>query len=258
MDRGAIEEQLRVWVDHTSRSMYMVGAHLYALRAITPHGEWLGALQRVGIAPRAAQRFMQAAVKCVGRDGQARERVLQLGRSKLLELVALDDDQLDELDKTGSIAQMQLELDEIDRMSVSELKERLRKREQAVAAKDKLIEAKDKKINALDEQLHRPFQPEPGDVARNAEEAALIKQMHDRLVELNKALAELRAIATKAADGSMSDGVVHAVNNDLSWLAQRVAEVLNAAGVSEVDFAEAIQPTWVAQAKARMAASKKA
>jgi hypothetical protein len=248
MDPGALEEQLRVWVDHTSRSMFMVGAHLVALRAVTAHGEWLETLGRIGIAPRTAQKFMQAAGKCLGQDGP-RERVLQLERSKVLELVTLDDEQLDELERTGGIEQLRLQLDEIDRMSASQLRERLRQREQSVAAKDKLIASKDARINALDEQLHRPFQPGEHEAARNAEEQALLAQMRDCIVAVEAAFAQMGVMAQRATDGSMSAAVTLACSQNLTYLAQRVAEVLGTAGV-DVDFAEMVSPTWVAQAKA--------
>lgn len=249
MDPGVLEEQLRVWVDHTARSMFMVGAHLVALRAVCPQGDWMASLGRAGIAPRAAQKFMQAAMKCVGADGP-RERVLQLERSKVLELVTLDDAMLDELELTGGIKQLQLDLDQIDRMSVSELRDALREREQGLAAKDKVIAAKDKKLNALDEQLHRPFKPSPESEARNAEEQALLNGMRDCIVEVEGAFTQLQVMAERATDGSMGAAVTLAVSNNLTYLAQRVADVLTAAG-TDVDFAEMVTPTWIRQAKAK-------
>jgi hypothetical protein len=249
MDPGALEEQLRVWVDHTSRSMFMVGAHLVALRAVTATGEWLLTLGRCGIAPRAAQKFMQAAGKCLGADGP-RERVLQLERSKVLELVTLDDEQLDELERTGGIEQLRLQLDEIDRMSASQLRERLREREGSMVAKDRLLATKDKKLNALTEQIERPFQPSGDDAARNAEEQALMTQMRDCIVAVEAAFAQLGVMARRATDGSMNPAVTLAASQNLTYLAQRAAEVLSTAGV-DVDFTEMVTPTWVTQAKAK-------
>ena len=248
MDPGALEEQLRVWVDHTSRSMFMVGAHLVALRSVTAQGEWLLTLGRCGIAPRAAQKFMQAAGKCLGSDGP-RERVLQLERSKVLELVTLDDEQLDELERTGGIAQMQLDLDAIDRMSASQLRERLRERENAIVAKDRLIATKDKRLNALTEQIERPFQPDANGAARSAEEQALLTQMRDCIVAVEGAFTQMQVMAQRATDGTMGAPINLAVSQNLTYLAQRVADVLEGAGV-EVDFAEMVAPTWVAAAKA--------
>jgi hypothetical protein len=248
MDPGALEEQLRVWVDHTSRSMFMVGAHLVALRAVTAQGEWLLTLGRCGIAPRAAQKFMQAASKCLGADGP-RERVLQLERSKVLELVTLDDEQLDELERTGGIEQLRLQLDEIDRMSASQLRERLREREQALTAKDKVIAAKDKKLNALDEQLHRPFKPDADSEARTAEEQALLNGMRDRIVEVEAAFTQMLVMAERS-NHLGSAAVTLTVEQNLTYLAQRVADVLTTAGV-DVDFTEMVTPTWIKQAKAK-------
>jgi hypothetical protein len=44
--------------------------------------------------------------------------------------------------------------------------------------------------------------------------------------------------------------VTLACSQNLTYLAQRVAEVLGTAGV-DVDFAEMVTPTWVAAAKAK-------
>jgi hypothetical protein len=249
MDPNALREQLRVWVDHTARSMFMIGAHLVALRAVTPHGEWLENLGSLGVAPRAAQKFMQAAMKCVGTDGP-RERMLQLERSKVLELVTLDDADLDELERTGGIKQLQLELDDIDRMSVTQLRDALREREQGLAAKDKVIAAKDKKLNALDEQLHRPFKADAESEARNAEEKALLDGMRDRIVEVEGAFTQMQVMAERMNSMPLSAAVTQALANNLTYLAQRVADVLTAAG-TDVDFAEMVTPTWIKAAKAK-------
>src|SRR5690606_34769101 len=78
------------------------------------------ALERCGLTPRFAQRAMQAAVKLQGRAA-----LQDVGVSKALELVSEDDDALDALAEGGSVAG--LTLDDIERMSLREVRAALRK-----------------------------------------------------------------------------------------------------------------------------------
>lgn len=97
---------------------------------------------------------MQAAVKFTGPKASA---LAHLGKTKLLELMSEDDDDLDALAEGGTLAGHTL--DEIDRMSSRELREALRKErtelQQTTEANDKLFADKDAKLNELARQLDR-------------------------------------------------------------------------------------------------------
>lgn len=256
MEPATLEAEISVWMEHTARSMFMIGARLMALRTVTPHGEWLNRLARLGLAPRAAQKFITTAIKCVGQQGP-RERLLQLGKSKVLELVALDDAALDELEESGRLSELALGWDEIDCMSVTELRARLRDSEASVAAKDKLIANKDKKLNQLAEALERPFAPSADSVAQTAEEQALLTQMRDCVTAGEAALLQLAALVARTQDGTMSPAMAGAGSANVEYLAQRVADIVEQAGV-EVDFAEMVTPTWLQAAKAKTKPARRA
>lgn len=244
--------ETKLWIDHSARAMFEVGIRLVALRAQCPMGEWVPLLaDQIGMSQRTAQRFMSAALKCVGQQGR-REKLLQLDRSKLMELVSLDDDALEELDKTGTLRQMQLELDDIDRMSTSELRQRLRDADQVAAAKDKLLTKRDDKIRRLEERIERPYIPSDDSEAATAEEAALLEGVAAAVLEAQAGLLKLAAIARDMTGADLPDSVRARAHADIQYLAQRLAEVMSEAGI-ELDLQELVEPSWVKSAKKKRA-----
>jgi hypothetical protein len=242
--------ETRLWIDHSARAMYEVGIRLVALRAQCPQGEWHPLLeQQIGMSSRTAQRFMSAALKCIGQQGR-REKLLGLDRSKVMELVSLDDDALDELDKTGRLSQMALELDDIDRMSTTELRQRLRERDQTIAAKDKVLSKKDERINRLEERLERPYAPSPESEAASAEEQALLDGIRAATMEAHAGLLKLAAAARDLSTSAVSDSLRSAAHTDVQWLAQRLAELATESGI-EINLDEIAQPAWVQAGKSK-------
>ncbi|QLB15865.1 hypothetical protein A6B39_10600 [Mannheimia granulomatis] len=133
--------------------MLEFGRVLIILKEHLAHGEFTETVQtEFGITRSTASRFMQATIKFCG-DGlqDTTPKLVQLGKSKLLELMAQDDDDLKELAEGGTIAN--LTLDEVDRMSVQELRKALRNARADREAQGKLIADKDNKINELATKL---------------------------------------------------------------------------------------------------------
>lgn len=250
MDPATLEAEIGVWVQHTGRAMFMMGARLIALRTLSPHGEWLQRLARLGMPPRTAQRIMLAAIKSLDRNGRVRENLLQLGHSKVLELATLDDAQLDVLESGNQLAGLALDLDDIDRLSVSELKAKLRDTEGTVAAKQKLIEKKTAKLDELQETLNRPFKPDPQSAAKTAEEQALLTQARDCVVAAEAALLQLMPVAQRLMDGSLSESCATAGRQSCEYLAQRVADIFTSSGIS-VDFESRVLPAWLDKSKSK-------
>lgn len=76
-----------------------------------------------------------------------------LGKAKLFELVAEDDDDLAELADGGTVAG--LTLDDVDRMSVRELRQALREARETNAAQQRVLADKNEKIDSLSTRLRR-------------------------------------------------------------------------------------------------------
>ncbi|MDG2949331.1 DUF3102 domain-containing protein [Bisgaard Taxon 10/6] len=134
-------------------SMLEFGRVLIILKEHMAHGKFQETLEHeFNVTPRAAQKFMQATLKFCGEGLQdTTPKLVQLGKSKLLELVTQDDDDLKELAEGGTVAG--LKLDEVDRMSVQELRKALRNAKAEKEAMGKVLANKDNKINELDVEL---------------------------------------------------------------------------------------------------------
>ena len=180
-------DRLRRLVDTGSRVMLETGALLVQMREAEPHGEWLDCLRAIGIEPRAAQKFMQAALKFS--DPKLAKRIEPLRPGKLYELLTLDDSQIKELADGGSVAG--ITLDEIERMSCTELRKALREARADGEAKDRLIGDKDKRLNALEKRGYSPDAAVAAAVARRRDFA---EQFGKACTDANEAYARMRTL----------------------------------------------------------------
>lgn len=152
-DQNRIINEARFYLQQSGEAMLEAGKRLLLLKEHEPHGEFTEALEKIGLPPRAAQRMMQAAAKFSGSKASA---LTHLGKTKLLELITEDEDDLEALADGGTLAGHTL--DEIERMTTRELQAALRK-ERELRAKDqetsdRQIAAKNTKLDELDRRLH--------------------------------------------------------------------------------------------------------
>lgn len=127
-----------------------IGLILIQLREREEEGQWHRALERIGIAPRAARRFIKTA-ELFGSDAKRKQLASQLGSAKMLEFLSEEDDDIAELADGGTLAGYTA--DELSQMTARELRELLRKeraeREEEKAADEEIIQKKDERINKL-------------------------------------------------------------------------------------------------------------
>lgn len=132
---GTLEDEIRFYQRRTVEAILETGKRLLLLKELTPHGEFQKRVEMLGFGYRTAARFMQAAAKTVK---SAKLAVLQYeikSASAFLELVTHDDDVLENLQ----------DMDDIDRLSASQLRERLRQTEQDVKfAEEKRAKAEER------------------------------------------------------------------------------------------------------------------
>ncbi len=146
-DKGRLEDECKFYLAQSTKAAIEMGKRLILLKEHEPHGEFTKSIERIGLAPRTARQIMQATVKF--RDKTAATAVLKIG--KLYELMTQDDEKLQALEEGGTLAG--LNLDEIDRMTISDLRKALREKDADLAAKDKVLADKDKKLNAQDQAI---------------------------------------------------------------------------------------------------------
>lgn len=157
-DLTRIENEIGFLSATGSQVMLEMGKRFILIKEHEQHGSFLESLNRMGYKPRSVQKMMQATLKFSKTPSMA-----QLGSTKLFELMTEDDDVIEELEEGGTVAG--LTLDKIDKMSVSELKAKLReanaKAEEEQEIKEKQLLEKDEKINTLDAELYSRDKKDP-------------------------------------------------------------------------------------------------
>lgn len=152
-DRNRYIDKARYHMGRSVEEMLELGRALVVMKESEVHGDWLICLESVGMAPRAAQRMMQATIKFSNASTSTVLIDKIKSTSKAIELLVLDDEQIKELADGGSVAG--LTLDDVDRMPVSQLRSALREAKHSSEAKDKLLADKNAKIDELSTDMFR-------------------------------------------------------------------------------------------------------
>lgn len=164
-NRDRVEGEILQIGQQIAWSFYEIGKRLILLKEHEQHGEFTAALERLGIVTRSARRWMQAAA-VIERSKTVNLAVLPA--QKLIELATLSDDELEELGEGGTVAGLQL--DELDKMSFSELKAVIREHSRETTELkqnyEQVIEEKNKALNRLEKEARKKEEPDPKRVAR--------------------------------------------------------------------------------------------
>lgn len=227
-NRDRIVQEARFYMGTAAEAMLESGKRLVLLKEHEPHGEFTSIVEdQLGLPLRTAQQMMQAAVKYLSSPALAgnAQTFSLLGKSKMFELMTLDTDELVELAAGGSVAG--LTLDEVDRMSVRELKEMLRDLREDNAAKDGVLAKKSEIIDKLQTKaakLKPPTEDEEGaqlrretsDWAHNAE-AIIRGSLRDGLEQLFH-----HGIATGANHDEFASGILAQLDRAMAELRGRL------------------------------------
>ncbi|EAS5792078.1 DUF3102 domain-containing protein [Salmonella enterica] len=161
-ERDRIVHETRFYMAQSAEAMLEAGKRLVILKENEPHGDFTNILENdLGLAPQVARRMMQASVKFLGNgDDQPKRSALSvLGKTKLYELMVLDDEELDALADGGTVAGATL--DDIDRMTSRELKAALREARETNAAQQRVLADKNEKIDTLSTKLEKKSRIQP-------------------------------------------------------------------------------------------------
>lgn len=140
---GALEDNIRFWQRRTVEACLELGKNLLLLKEATPHGQFGARLEMLGIAYHSANRFMNAALK-TSKSCKLQDLAKHVKQQTLfLELVTQDDDVIERI----------AEIDDVDRMSTSELKKALRDAKAEMKAKDERLAVRAETITKLQEQV---------------------------------------------------------------------------------------------------------
>ncbi|ENE5099426.1 DUF3102 domain-containing protein [Enterobacter hormaechei] len=161
-ERDRIVHETRFYMAQSAEAMLEAGKRLVILKENEPHGDFINILENdLGLEPRVARRMMQASVKFLGNGDQNSKRtaLTVLGKTKLYELMVLDDEELDALADGGTVAGATL--DDIDRMTSRELKAALREARETNAAQQRVLADKNEKIDTLSTKLEKKSRIQP-------------------------------------------------------------------------------------------------
>ncbi|ELS9321442.1 DUF3102 domain-containing protein [Salmonella enterica] len=159
-ERTRVINEARFYMAQSAEAMLEAGKRLVILKENEPYGEFQTIAQNeLGLDDRIARKMAQAAIKFLSPKLEDKRKTFSdLGRSKLYELMLEDDEELAELAEGGTVAG--LTLDDIDRMSVRELRKALRESKEDLAASRKLNAEKSHEINELKETQFRTVDPD--------------------------------------------------------------------------------------------------
>ena len=139
---GTLEDEIRFYQRRSVEALLECGKRLLLLQELTPRGEFDQRIELLGFSRRSAYRFMQAAAKTAKSANLALLSTQVKSASAFLELVTHDDDDLEALK----------DIDDIDRMSASELRAALREIKAESEATSEVLAKKNAKIDKLERE----------------------------------------------------------------------------------------------------------
>lgn len=200
-DEATWIERGRHAVRQTMEGMFELGRALIVLKEHTERGRFMEIVKReFGIGHNETARLMAATQRFATPQMQkAAPKLMDLGKSKLLELLVEEDVTLIGLAEGGEVNGMTL--DDVDRMTVRELRVALRENREDAQAKDKVLADKNAKIDELAEKLEKAKkkggvkEPDPADVASELHMAVGAKEVaiRSQLAQLGDYFAQMAA-----------------------------------------------------------------
>lgn len=175
------------------------GRYLIVARECAAHGEWQGMLDRLGMGHEQARRMMEASRRVAGLPNSSTSRnLIEAAKtdSKLIELLSLPEDQFSELAIQGET--QGLTIDDVESMTVRELRAAVRDARADLEAKDQRISKLSEDVNKAEEKAAKAAKK-----WRAASPDEKQVQLEQRVTE-----AELNVVAML---GSQSHGLTAAV-----------------------------------------------
>ncbi len=201
-------ERGRHAVRQTFEAMFELGRVLIVLKEHTEHGRFREIAEaEFGLHYRETARLMHATRRFVTPKMQAAQPKLKdLGKSKLLELLTEEDDALIELTEGGDING--LTLDDVDRMTVKELRKALREAREDTDAARKVSTDKNNKINELEEKLAKKTSASKAPAASDVGEDLKL-QLSSLAVGIESQISRLRPLIKDLMANTDETGIDH-------------------------------------------------
>ena len=203
IERGKIKFQ------EAQDAFFEFGRVLVVLKEHMPHGHFQETVKReFNIDPSVARRMIKSTVKfCSPELLKSAPKLIALGRSKLFELMSEDSEDLAELAEGGSVNG--LTLDDVDRMTVSELRAALKDSRDDLEAARKVSASKQEAIDELNHQLEKTRKK-----LADADPAKVGEELHATLnaaqTGVRSALTQIQPVLVQLIEHGQANGVDHA------------------------------------------------
>jgi hypothetical protein len=216
----------RAAVTMEAQSILVIGRACLLLKEHESPEQFAACVAQIGISERSARNYMAATLRF---GSEARKlATANLSASKLIELAHEPDEDIDALLEGGTVANQTL--DQIERMSVRELREAIREARKDKAAIDEIVREKDERINTLTKSRRRI---ERSGARVQADE--LLTDMDAAAVEAASAIRVLRDTASSIrclyqdAGESLDEEVIARIEQNLDlargWAADLAEEL---------------------------------
>lgn len=227
---GALEDGIRFYQQRTAECCLELGKRLILLKELSMHGEFKQRVELLGFNERTARRFMSAARRFLKTDKMSVLINASHSQQKLLELLVLDDDDLENIANGADGAPVAL--DEIECMTATELRKQLRAykdgqlaQEQAKPLQDtisslqkqignheKAYEQQQLKLEAAERDLKQlTARNKPGKEAYSVETMAIREEANALSYGADTYLLALEALHQKTATDISIDGNEYAL-----------------------------------------------
>ena len=225
MTVGALEDEIRFYQRRTVEAILETGKRLLVLKELTAHGEFTQRVEMLGFHKLTAQRFMRAAVKTSKSVNLTLLSTQVKSASAFLELVTHDDDVLENL----------AEMDDVEKMSASQLRAALRESREEKSAVEKVLTDKNASMDKLRAQVKRVQAAPPDEQLLHLQKEAT-SIMNDALGAVRGGLRQALMALNDVPEGAPSQavfmaGLVGQVAADLAALREEfnLPDVSNAA-----------------------------
>ncbi len=189
---AGLEDEIRFYQQRSVESVLEMGRRLLLLKEVAGHGNFQPRLEALGIDRTVAKRIMASTLKFSKGASTHLLALPNLSQTKLFELLVLDDGEVEALSSGETVRGLKLE--DVDCMSVSELRKTLREANERIKAKDQVAAANQQTIQKLSENLLLARGKKPD---RTAPEFAANNALHD-LDEQVREIVNLIAAALRS------------------------------------------------------------
>lgn len=247
-NRERVIQEARFFMGQSAEAMLEAGKRLLLLKEHEQHGEFMTAVAGLGLNPSAASRMMAATLKFTAPNLPTSANLPALGKSKLFELLVLDDEQVKELAEGGTVAGM--DMDDVSAMTVTELRDALRTAREDATANESVIDSKNRKIDQLETTLKKKTSAKERTAETAAAKKALLKDVNDVSLELIHNLDALDEAfaAIHEGDAPLDHDLHVACDQALVIVIQRLVNTRNRFHL-EANYTEEVVPPWAVAAR---------